>query len=236
MSEKLAFSCLAMLGSATLTIVMSSRSMNVATQTTISVHHLRSIRGAKPNDPTDLMLLGGHGGGTLANHMHKLAPSVLAVVAGLAGASTLTAAVLLGSPSPSRRPALAVLASAKSVTGADSAGYASAAARSWRPSPADWEKIKQAARLRRMALGPHRTAEYRSFSAYLGLTELVSLHPIRRGRCTNAVSYLYDNLLDLYHAFPGENWAPLRRAVAREPSLGVCGPRSRPRLTAQYVA
>ena len=42
-SEKLAFSCLAMLGNATLTIVMSSSSMNVAVQTTTSVHHLRSI-------------------------------------------------------------------------------------------------------------------------------------------------------------------------------------------------
>ena len=87
-----------------------------------------------------------------------------------------------------------------------------------------------------MALGRHRTAEYRSFAAYLGLTELASLHPIRRGRCTTAVSYLYDNLLDLYHAFAGENWAPLRRAVAREPSLQVCAPLPRPRSTAQYIA
>ncbi len=43
MSEKLACREVAIFGSATFTIVMSSSSMNVATQTTISVHHLRSI-------------------------------------------------------------------------------------------------------------------------------------------------------------------------------------------------
>ena len=45
MSEKLAFRSVAIFGSATFTIVMSSSSMNVPTQTTISVHHLRSISG-----------------------------------------------------------------------------------------------------------------------------------------------------------------------------------------------
>src|SRR6478609_9422927 len=43
MSEKLAFRSVAIFGSATFTIVMSSSNMNVPTQTTISVHHLRSI-------------------------------------------------------------------------------------------------------------------------------------------------------------------------------------------------
>ena len=46
MSEKLAFKSPAIFGRATLTIVMSSNNMNVATQTTISVHHFRSISGS----------------------------------------------------------------------------------------------------------------------------------------------------------------------------------------------
>ena len=45
-SEKFAFSSEAIVGSATFTIVMSSSNMNVPTQTTISVHHLRSISDA----------------------------------------------------------------------------------------------------------------------------------------------------------------------------------------------
>jgi hypothetical protein len=32
-------------------------------------------------------------------------------------------------------------------------------------------------------------------------------------------------LLDLQDAHPGENWAPLRRFVAREPSIRACAPR-----------
>ena len=42
--EKLASRSLWMSGRATLTIVMSIRSMNVAAQTASKVHHLRSIR------------------------------------------------------------------------------------------------------------------------------------------------------------------------------------------------
>ncbi|MFL5862781.1 MAG: hypothetical protein ACJ780_18710 [Solirubrobacteraceae bacterium] len=99
------------------------------------------------------------------------------------------------------------------------------AARSSRPNRADWEKIKNAARLRTMALAPHRTARFRAFAAYLGLKELVSIHPLAPGRCATAVIYLYNNLLDLDNAFPGENWTPLRRAVAKEPSIEACAPR-----------
>jgi len=102
---------------------------------------------------------------------------------------------------------------------------ASSATRRSRPDRADWEKIKAAARLRGMALAPHRTAHFRAFSAYLGLSELVSVHPLARGRCRTAVIDLYNNLLDLENAYPGENWNPLRRAVAREPSIQACAPR-----------
>ena len=53
MSEKLALSSEAIFGSATFTIVMSSRSMNVAMQTTIRVHHLRSISHGIVDDLAD---------------------------------------------------------------------------------------------------------------------------------------------------------------------------------------
>ena len=99
------------------------------------------------------------------------------------------------------------------------------AARSTRPNRADWEKIQTAAGVRTLALAPYRTAHFRSFAAYLGLSELVSIHPFAPGRCATAVTYLYDNLLDLENAYPGENWTPLRRAVAKEPSIHACATR-----------
>jgi hypothetical protein len=103
--------------------------------------------------------------------------------------------------------------------------WTGSATRSPRPNGADWQKIQTAARLRNMALAPHRTARFRAFAAYLGLTELVSIHPFAPGRCATAVTYLYNNLLDLENAYPGENWTPLRRAVAKEPSIHACAPR-----------
>ena len=99
------------------------------------------------------------------------------------------------------------------------------APRSPRPETGDWEKIKTAASLRRLALAPHRSARVRAFAASLALRELVSLHRLAPGVCTTAVTYLYNNLLDLADAYPGENWAPLRRAVANEPSIHACAPR-----------
>ncbi len=91
--------------------------------------------------------------------------------------------------------------------------------------------VKNAVRLRAMALARGRSAYYRAFTAYLGLSGLTRLHPIRHGRCANAVSYLYDNLLDLAHAYPGEDWRPLRRLIRKQPSLSVCAPRSAPHVT-----
>lgn len=93
-----------------------------------------------------------------------------------------------------------------------------------RPDRADWEKIKAAAGLRRLGLAPHRTARFRAFAGYLGLSELVTIHRLAPGRCATAVIYLYNNLLDLEHAQPGEHWAPLRRLVAKEPSIRACAP------------
>jgi hypothetical protein len=117
----------------------------------------------------------------------------------------VTAAVLIGSPA-----ALPASASAAAPT---------------RPNKADWHKIQSAARLRKMALARHRTARFRSFAATLGLGQLASIHPLAPGRCLTAATDLFNNLRDLENAFPGENWDPLRRAVAKEPSIRACRPR-----------
>ena len=105
------------------------------------------------------------------------------------------------------------------------AGSATAATRPTRPDHADWLKIQAAAGLRRLALAPNRTARFRAFSANLGLTELTTIHPLGPGPCATAVIYLYNNLLDLDNAQPGENWNPLRRLVAKEPPITACAPR-----------
>jgi hypothetical protein len=145
--------------------------------------------------------------------MHKRILTVTAIAAVLMGSSATAAESRV---SASTRPASShgALASTGSAT------------RSSRPNRADWERIQTAARLRDMALAPHRTAHFRAFAAYLGLSELVSIHPLARGRCATAVTYLYNNLLDLENAYPGENWTPLRRAVAKEPSIHACAPRA----------
>jgi hypothetical protein len=138
------------------------------------------------------------------------------LIGGSAAAATATAAAATAATargaSASPRPALPPHA----VTGSF--------ARSPRPDRADREKIQTAARLRTTALARHRTARFRAFAAELGLRVLVSIHPLRPGRCATAVIYLYNNLLDLDNAYPGENWNPLRRAVAREPSTRACAP------------
>ena len=109
-------------------------------------------------------------------------------------------------------------------------------ARSSRLDAQDWGTVNTAAGLRRIALAPHRTAYYRQFAAYMGLSGLMQLDPVRPGRCSVAVSYLYDNFLDLYHAYPGEDWTALRRDVTTEPSLSACAPRpAARRVRVQYV-
>jgi hypothetical protein len=98
-------------------------------------------------------------------------------------------------------------------------------ARPVRPDQADWEQIKAAAKLRNMGMARHRTAHFRVFAGSLGLSELATIHPLAPGRCRTALTYLFGNLLDLQNAEPGENFAPLRRFVAREPSIRACAPR-----------
>jgi hypothetical protein len=119
----------------------------------------------------------------------------------------------------------AIRVSTSSRSGSAQNPQSAPATLSSRPNKADWNKIKTAARLRDMALAPHRTAHFRSFTATLGLGQLASIHPLAPGRCRTAVIDLHNNLLDLADAFPGENWGPLRRAVAKQPSIHACAPR-----------
>jgi hypothetical protein len=99
----------------------------------------------------------------------------------------------------------------------------------------NWDLIRAAASLRQNALAPKRTTFHRAFAAYMGLSALMQIHERLAGRCAIAVSYLYDNLLDLHDAYSGEDWAPLRQAVAGEPSLAVCAPR-KGRVRVRYVS
>jgi hypothetical protein len=144
--------------------------------------------------------------GTL--HTRRLTVAAIAAVL-MAGSGTATAR---GGSEPARA------AAAGGVTGGALTN------RPLRPDRADWQKIQAAAHLRRNALEPHRSAHFRAFAAFLGLSELATIHPLAAGRCATAVIYLYDNLLDLQDASQGENWNPLRRAVAKEPSIRACAP------------
>ena len=98
--------------------------------------------------------------------------------------------------------------------------------RNYQLQAADWTTVQNAVRLRAMALSPGRTALYRAFAADMALRGLTTLRPVLPGRCAVAVSYLYDNLLDLYHAYPGEDWRPLRRVTKKQPSLNPCAPKA----------
>lgn len=147
----------------------------------------------------------------VADPLHRRMLTATAIIVVLIGSSAAAAASGASASSP------------QTLSPHTSTGPA--ARRSPRPDRADWQKIENAARLRAMALARHRTARFRAFAADLGLRELASLHPLAPGRCATALIYLYNNLLDLEQALPGENWTPLRRAVAKEPSITACAPR-----------
>lgn len=150
-----------------------------------------------------------HSQGTVHTRGLIAAATAAAVIAVIAGAGPATGRAA----AESARPAAGNGAPTSALPG-----------RRMRPDRADWQRIQAAAHLRRIALEPHRTAHFRAFAAFLGLKELVTIHPLRPGRCATAVIYLYDNLLDLQDATQGENWNPLRHAVAKEPSLRACAP------------
>jgi hypothetical protein len=60
----------------------------------------------------------------------------------------------------------------------------------------------------------------------MALRGLIALRPVLPGRCAVAISYLYDNLLDLDNAYPGEDWRPLQRLTKTQPSLNPCAPKA----------
>ena len=144
--------------------------------------------------------------------MYRRTLTATAIAAVLA-VSVATAAVRRASASPRLASAQPAPVSVGSATGRV------------RPDKADWEKIKAAAHLRDVGLAPHRTAHFRSFAGFLGLSELSTINPLGPGRCRVALTYLYGNLRDLEEAHPGENWTPLRQFVAMEPSIRACAPR-----------
>ena len=140
-----------------------------------------------------------------ADPLRRRMLTTTAIAAVLIGSSATTASSVSASPRPALPPHTTT--------------------RSSLPDRADWAKIKAAARLRDLGLAPHRTAHFRSFAGYVGLSQLEMIQPLAPGRCEVALTYLYGNLLDLRDAHPGENWTPLRRFVANEPSIRACAPR-----------
>jgi hypothetical protein len=141
---------------------------------------------------------------------------IVAVVVAVMGAASVAAL-----PGPSHRRALQGSSSVAQV-------------RSSRGT--DWQEIQGAASLRKDALQPNLTAFHRAFAAYMALSALIGLRNRLSGRCAVAVTYLYNNLLDLHDAYTGEDWTALRQAVATEPSLEACAPRPRaPREHVRYV-
>ena len=105
--------------------------------------------------------------------------------------------------------------------------------RSARLDAKNWITVKNAVRMRTMALARGRTAMYRAFAAYMALSGIMSLRPTLSGRCAVAISYLYDNLLDLHDAYPGEDWRPLRRLIHKQPPVSVCATKAT--ATIMYV-
>ena len=152
----------------------------------------------------------------------RLRRAIAIGVTALGAAVALTVIILILAPPGTSRP----------TTGSQPPRHTVAhAPRPSRLDAADWATVQNVVRLRTMALAPRRTAAYRSFAAYMGLTALLNLHPVRPGRCATAVSYLYDNLLDLHDAYPGEDWRPLRRLIRTQPSPRVCAPQATPHIT-----
>ena len=143
-------------------------------------------------------------------------------VAALVAAVALTVIILILAPTGTSRPTTRSQPPRHTVAHAP---------RLSRLDAADWATVQNVVRLRTMALAPGRTATYRSFAAYMGLTALLHLHPVRPGPCGTAVSYLYDNLLDLHDAYPGEDWRPLRHLIHTQPSPRVCAPKATPHIT-----
>jgi hypothetical protein len=86
------------------------------------------------------------------------------------------------------------------------------------PSPADYTTIKTAAAVRDHVLFHVSDWRKKAFGANLALNTLYTVR-IKPGKCAIFVGELIGNLKDLADAYPGENWAPLKRTVRQEPSV-----------------
>jgi hypothetical protein len=125
-----------------------------------------------------------------------------------------SATAAVGRPSPPPR-----------FAGADHRVAVESATLPTRPDKTDWEKIQAAARTHTIGLERHRTSHFRAYAGALAPSELATIHRLAAGPYRRALRYLYGSLLDLRDAQPGENWAPLCRLVATEPSIHARAPR-----------
>lgn len=86
------------------------------------------------------------------------------------------------------------------------------------PDSGNYTTIVLATRARDQAL--HLKAwNQKAYAAQLGLDTLVTLeHTMLLGICANYVAHLYDELLDLHDAYPGEEWHPMSVVVSHDPT------------------
>jgi hypothetical protein len=188
----------------------------------VSPRRTRHSDTARPADTPPIMGDTANTATPVRSIARRLRRAIAIGVSALSAAVAVTVILLILAPTGTSRPTTRSQPPRHTVAHAP---------RPSRLDAADWITVQNVVRLRTMALAPGRTALYRSFAAYMGLGALLSLHPVRPGRCATAVSYLYDNLLDLHDAYPGEDRRPLRRLIRKQPSLNVCAPKATPHVT-----
>jgi hypothetical protein len=87
------------------------------------------------------------------------------------------------------------------------------------PGKADYNAIAVAVKVRNQALRL-TASNQKAHAAQLGMTTLVPLeHTMATGPCAAFVAHIYDELMDLNQAYPGEDWRPMVRVVAHDPSV-----------------
>ncbi len=64
-----------------------------------------------------------------------------------------------------------------------------------------------------------RDSRRQHFAGYLGLMALMTMHPLKPGRCLDFIARTYSELLSLHDDHPGENWVPLVAIVRRDPPV-----------------
>jgi hypothetical protein len=91
------------------------------------------------------------------------------------------------------------------------------------PTVADYNTLRSARSTVHQALAEHDWRR-QQFAAYLGLTVLMTMHPLHPGRCVDLIARTYAELLSLHDNYRGENWTPLVAVVRRDPPVSVCRP------------